>query len=107
MASIPVWLPATPLAALPPNAGARSVGPPVADATFAARIPTSALPRLAAVVTGFHPYALLTAGSSVRIVTVGDVIAGKRVEQIAERRLLLAGGARLDVDPSAHAVAVH
>jgi hypothetical protein len=77
------------LAALPPNAGAAGV-------EFAAPGP-----RLAAVATGSHPYALVTDGASIRIVSVGEPLAGSVVTAIDGAGLRLADGTRLGLDREA------
>jgi hypothetical protein len=78
--SIPLALPA-----LPPNAGAAG--------EFAA-----GGPRLAAVATGSHPYALVTDGASIRIVSIGAPLGNSVVTAIDGGGLRLADGTRLMFD---------
>jgi hypothetical protein len=78
--SIPLALPA-----LPPNAGAAG--------EFAA-----GGPRLAAVATGSHPYALVTDGASIRIVSIGVPLGNSVVTAIDGGGLRLADGTRLMFD---------
>ena len=72
-------IPAT-LGVLPPNAGAARAPLPFA--------PQAA--RVAAVVTGAHPFALVDEAGTTRVVTVGDRVAGDTVAAIT------AGGVRLE-----------
>ena len=82
-ASLP---PIPPIPALPPNAGAAGVA-------FVAPGP-----RLAAVATGSHPYALVADGDSIRIVSVGEPLASSVVTSIDAAGLRLADGTRLTLD---------
>jgi hypothetical protein len=72
-------LPAIPamLAPLPPNAGALRTAPP------------QLAPRVAAVVTGPHPYALIDEGTTTRLVAPGETLGGVPIVAID------AGGVRL------------
>jgi hypothetical protein len=73
---------------LPPNLGAR--------ASTTAAGPTTV--RVAAVVTGRRPYALIVDGDAVRIVAIGDPLRGSAVSAIDDTGVHLADGSRLLLD---------
>ncbi|HEY4442416.1 MAG TPA: hypothetical protein VGN14_18295 [Candidatus Elarobacter sp.] len=76
-------IPAT-LGPLPPNAGAAGTLPPPATAI-----------RVAAVVTGAHPYALVDEGATTRLVAPGDVLGDAPIVAIDRAGVHLRGGALL------------
>jgi hypothetical protein len=71
---------------LPPNAGAAG-----------SALPFAAPPRITAVVTGDHPFALLDEGGTTRVVTVGDRIDGVVIRAITATAVRLADGTMLAV----------
>lgn len=74
--------------ALPPNRGA--AGTPLQGGAFET-------PRVTAVVTGALPRALIDDGTQVRVVAVGDMLAGSRVIAIDQSGVHLQTGAVLSV----------
>jgi hypothetical protein len=54
--------------------------------------------RLFAVVLGDDAYALVSAGGEMRVVRIGDPVAGTRVVSIAPREVRLDDGTRLSLD---------
>ncbi|HTW83420.1 MAG TPA: hypothetical protein VMD91_05050 [Candidatus Sulfotelmatobacter sp.] len=72
---------------LPPNPGAGGAAPP-----------DVAPPRLAAIVTGARPFALVDDPRGPRIVTVGDRLDGSSVAAIGATGVRLADGRRFSLD---------
>jgi hypothetical protein len=75
---------------LPPNAGAAGAG-----------LPFGPQPRVTAVVTGRHPFALVDEAGTTRVVTVGDRIDGDTIAGIDAVGVRLERGAMLPVAPPA------
>lgn len=69
---------------LPPNAGAAG-----------SALPFAVPPRITAVVTGAHPFALLDEGGTTRVVTVGDRIDGVAIVAITATAVRVADGTML------------
>ncbi|HZO92448.1 MAG TPA: hypothetical protein VFB22_01670 [Candidatus Baltobacteraceae bacterium] len=80
-----------PLPFVPRDAASRSFGTPSGFA------PPAGV-RVAAIVTGEHPAALVTDGSGTRLVGVGERVDGTRITAIAERGVRLADGRVLSLD---------
>jgi hypothetical protein len=82
-------LPAIPAAigALPPNPGAPAL------------VPAPAV-RVTAIVSGRHPYALVDENATARIVSIGDTLAGERIEAIDADGIRLAHGTTLPLASS-------
>jgi hypothetical protein len=81
-------VPAIPRAigALPPNPGAPAL------------VPAPAV-RVTAIVSGRRPYALVDESGAARIVSVGDALAGERIEAIGSDGIRLAHGTTLTISP--------
>jgi hypothetical protein len=80
-----------PLGALPANAGA---------GVFPFPLATKAPPRIAAIVVGPHPTAIVEDASGMRAVTAGDLIDGAAVRAIDADGIELSGGRRLMLAPA-------
>ena len=81
---------------LPANAGASGFALPFTPPSSTSI--TSSPPRITAVVTGAHPFALVDEGETTRVVTVGDRIQGVTIVGITIGGIRLSDGTRLSIE---------
>lgn len=73
---------------LPPNAGA-------GDGAFPFATATHSMPTVTAVITGPHPFALVDASGTTRVMTIGDAVDGAAIVAIGGDGVRLVGGTLL------------